>query len=199
MKKTLKWSVLVTILIAILWLVIPGGLSKMSHTIIIHLNGFNLSINDSILRLWDITVIVPSLLLITLLLKKDSDFNPGTIICSIFTLIITGTCFDNNLIKISIFLFGVFGFFVYFMNLVENAPSGEKKYVTVIKRSFASILIVLLVNTLAFGLLNGVLIVLIFVGIYMVFGVVTILSIILWKVGKALPKNIKFFFKWMNT
>jgi len=192
MKKTLKWSALLTFILTIIWLFI---LPKQSHVMNLDFFGFNLSSLFAISRLWDLIIIVPIFLLIYKLVENDMVFNPGIGIISIVSFMILLFSLNGEVGSSSIgWILGVFSL----LNLVMAFQDNGKETGRLIKRLLVSLLSIVLINSLAFGILNGLLVGVVFLIFYLAFLIILILVIGGYKLYKISPKHLKKIWIWMN-
>lgn len=195
MKKTLKWSVLLTFVVWIIWMVMPENLS-MSPYMDIEIFRNRVSFGIQIPRFWDLIIIIPTMLLIFSLIKDDEDINPGIKIISVVSVLFLLFNFENSTKSIIIYFLIIFSLMVMFMAF-QDRP-GKRKNLAVAKRLLVSVLGVLLINTLIFGVLNGILIAGVFILIYLIFGMVIYFCIYLFKFIIKVPSSLKIFWAWMN-
>jgi len=192
MKKTLKWSALLTFTLAIVWLFI---LPKQSQVMNLDFFGFNLSSLFAISRFWDLLIIIPVFLLIYCLVNNDMVFNPGIGIISIVSFIILSFSINGEVGSESIsYILGVFSL----LNLIMAFQDNGKKNGRFLKRLLVSLLSVVLINSWAFGILNGLLVGAVFLIFYLTFLIILILIVGGYRLYKIAPEHLRKMWAWIN-
>lgn len=196
MKKVLKWSVLFTLILGIIWLFIMPDSLKMSPVMDITFLGSSISTGFIASRFWDLTTLVPISLLIFLLTKNDEDINPGIVIVSIMFVLILAFTFEETVRPLAVYAMCLFGVMVFVMAL--QGMDGTRWLQSIIQRLIVSVLVTLLATSLVFGIINGITVAIIFLAIYLAIWFILLLGFGLFKLITNIPKRSKQFLTWMN-
>lgn len=196
MKKVLKWSVLFTLVLGIIWLFIMPDSLKMSPVMDITFLGSSISTGFIASRFWDLTTLVPISLLIFLLTKNDEDFNPGIVIVSIMSVLILTLTFDSAVRSLAFYAMFIFGVMVFIMALQDT--DNRRRAKSIVQRMIVSVLTALLATSLVFGIINGITVAIIFLAIYLAIGFLVLLGFGLFKLITNIPQKSKQFLAWMN-
>lgn len=192
MKKTLKWSVLLTLTLGIIWLFV---LPKQSMVLNLDFFGFNLSSLFAISRFWDLLIIIPIFLLIYYSVENDMLFHPGIIVISFVSFMILIFFLNGEMGSSTVvYILGVFSF----LNLVMAFQDKGKEKGRFLKRLLVSLLSIVLINSWAFGILNGLLMVEVFLIFYLIFFIILILSVDGYKLYKVAPEHLRKVWIWIN-
>lgn len=194
MKKVLKWSVLFTVVLGIIWLFIMPSSLKTSPVMDISLLGYSISAGLTASRFWDLITLVPICLLIFLLTNKDDYFNPGIVIVSIVSVLFWLFTFEEATRSWVVYILCIFGAMVFFMAISES----DGKILKIVKRLLVSFWTALLATSLVFGIINGITVAIIFLAIYLTIGILVLLGFGLFKLITNIPQKSKQLLKWMN-
>ena len=201
MQKTLKWSVLLTFVAAmIMMFVVPSSFLQSPIITMDVFGDHEASSHSSISMWWSLLLIVPISMLIHSLKKDDDNFNMGIIIISIITFLAMCFSFEQALNTATLSVLIVLACITFLMALPDSNSNNDwsDEFILLIKRLVIAILAVLLTNSLMLGIPNGIFAAVITTGTLIAFGVIITIFYYLFQIVKDLPKNYKLFIKWMN-
>jgi len=186
MKKNLKRSLVLTIIVGIFWIIMPEEL-RTSPEVKSTVMGFHFFNGISISRFWDLTIFSPVLLSIYFFLKEDKFLNPMILLFSMLSPLLM-----VPLKAISIIIFLIIGILVYIMCIqdLHKRKDNKGKVFTITGRALSSVLTVLFMNTLIFGILNGLVVCTNFLLVYLILGIITeIIVFLAIRIGKSLGRQ----------